>query len=350
MRLPPKWVRRLVIDPAIVLGVGLALVSLPVWILISLLVSRYVPGNWRMLRVAWFLFLYLGVEASALIAEFLFWVGSGFGWKIRSPFFQRAHYWLFAWMLRVVVRSAKITFRLTILLEGPRAATVGDPGRGPVLLLCRHAGPGDSMLLMDALVNRYRRKPRVVLKEFLQWDPAVDVMLNRLPAAFVPVGRKGGEALIGAIGELAASMGSDDAFIIFPEGANYSEGRRARAIRKLREIGRADLAERAERLRRTLPPRSGGVQAALDAAPSGTDVFFVGHAGLETFITPGDIWRGMPMDTTVAARIWHVRAEDVPPPDRQEEWLYDMWAEIDEWITANLSDTGVVVFDDPEAY
>ena len=350
MRLPPKWLRRLLIDPAIVIGVGLALVSLPVWILISLLVSRFVPGNWRILRVAWFLFLYLGVEALALLGEFLLWIGSGFGWKIRSPFFQTAHYWLFGWMLRVVVRSAKVTFRLTILLEGPRAAAVGDPGRGPVVLLCRHAGPGDSMLLMDALVNRYRRHPRVVLKDFLQWDPAVDVMLNRLPAAFVPGGRKGGEALIEAIEELAASMGRDDAFVIFPEGANYSEGRRARAIQKLREIGRADLAERAESLRTTLPPRSGGVQAALDAAPPGTDVCFVGHAGLETFITPGDIWRGMPMDTTVAVRIWHVRAEDLPLPDKREEWLYDMWAEIDEWITSNLSDTGEVVFDDPEVY
>ena len=350
MRLPPKWVRRLVIDPAMVVGVGLALISLPVWLLISFLVSRYVPGNWRIIRVAWFLFLYLGVEAAALVGQFLLWVGSGLGWKQRSPLFQRAHYWLFGWMLRVVVRSAKLTFRLTILLEGPRATAVGEPGRRPGLLLCRHAGPGDSMLLMDALVNGYRRQPRVVLKEFLQWDPALDVMLNRLPAAFVPGGRKGGESLITAIGELSGSMGPDDTFLIFPEGANYSEGRRVRAIQKLKEIGRADLVERAERLRMTLPPRSTGVQAALRSAPPGTDVFFVGHAGLETFITPGDIWRGMPMDTTVAARIWHVRAEDIPSPEKQEEWLYDMWAEIDQWITANLSDTGVVVFDDPEAY
>ena len=350
MRLPPKWVRRLIIDPAMVFGVGLALISLPIWLLISFFVSRYVPGNWRVLRVAWFLFLYLGVEAGALVGQFLLWVGSGFGWKQHSPFFRRAHYRLFGWMLRVVVRSAKLTFKLTILLEGPRATAMGEPGRRPSLLLCRHAGPGDSMMIMDALVNGYRRQPRVVLKEFLQWDPALDVMLNRLPAAFVPGGRKGGESLSDAIGELAASMGPDDSFIIFPEGANYSEGRRARAIEKLREIGRSDLALRAESLRMTLPPRSTGVQAALRASPPGTDVFFVGHAGLEMFITPSDIWRGMPMDTTVAARIWHVRAEDIPPPERQEEWLYEMWADIDEWITANLSDTGVVVFDDPEAY
>ncbi len=350
MRLPPKWVRRLIIDPLIVLGVGLALISLPIWILIALFVSRFVPGNFRILRIAWFLFLYLVVEALALVGLFLLWIGSGFGWRIRTPSFRKAHYRLFGWMLRVVIRSAKVTFRLIILLEGPRATTAEEEGRRSALVLSRHAGPGDSMLLMDALVNGYQREPRIVLKEFLQWDPAVDVMLNRLPTAFVPVGRKGGEPLIEAIRELAGSMGSNDAFVIFPEGANYTEGRRARAIQKLREIGRPDLAARAEGLHMTLPPRAKGVVTALAAAPPGSDVFFVGHAGLETFITPGDIWRGMPMDTTVAARIWHVRAEDVPPPERLEEWLYDIWAEIDEWITANLSETGELVFDDPEAY
>ena len=99
--------------------------------------------------------------------------------------------------------------------------------------------------------------------------PAVDVILNRLPAAFVPVGRKGGEELIDAISSLARSMDNDDAFVIFPEGANYTDGRRARAIQKLREIGRPDLAERAEDLKQTLPPRSLGVITALGRGAAG---------------------------------------------------------------------------------
>jgi 1-acyl-sn-glycerol-3-phosphate acyltransferase len=205
--------------------------------------------------------------------------------------------------------------------------------------MSRHAGPGDSFLLINGLVNGFQRDPRIVLKEFLQWDPAVDVILNRLPTAFVPVGRKGGDALLEAIAGLARTMDRDDAFVIFPEGANYTAGRRARAIQKLREIGRPDLAERAESLQRTLPPRTAGVMTALEAAPRPSDVFFIGHAGLEAFMTAADIWRGMPMDTTVSVRFWHVRAEDIPPPEEQEAWLYDMWAEIDLWITESLEKT-----------
>ena len=150
-----------------------------------------------------------------------------------------------------------------------RPTTAVDGVTRSILVLSRHAGPGDSFLLMDGLVNGYGRDPRIVLKEFLQWDPAVDVILNRLPAAFVPVGRKGGEELIDAISSLARSMDNDDAFVIFPEGANYTDGRRARAIQKLREIGRPDLAERAEDLKQTLPPRSLGVITALGRGAAG---------------------------------------------------------------------------------
>ena len=339
MRLPPKWLRRLVIDPAVVLGLALALISLPLWALGGLLVSRLVPGRWRVLRIAWFLFLYLVVEAVALVVLFGLWLVSGLGWKLRSMRFRRTHYRLLGWMLRMIVGSAKRAFALSVDLQNPPGQTVGQADRRPALIFSRHAGPGDSILLMDLLVNGYRREPRIVLKDFLQWDPAVDVVLNRLPTAFEPAGRKGGERLIGAIGELAGSMGQDDAFVIFPEGANFTPGRQIRAIRKLRSIGRPDLAERAESLQHTLPPRTTGVQTALASAPENADVFFIGHAGLEAFESAGDIWRGMPMDTVVAARTWLVAADDIPPSERQEAWLYDTWAEIDQWIVATLTET-----------
>ena len=51
--------------------------------------------------------------------------------------------------------------------------------------MCRHAGPGDSFVLVHALVNWFDREPRIVLKDMLQWDPAVDVLLNRLPNRFI---------------------------------------------------------------------------------------------------------------------------------------------------------------------
>lgn len=351
MRPPAKPIRRLVLGPGLVVGMLLATITLPFVVIVAAFISRYVPGKWRPLRIVWFLFLYLLVDAAALTMLFSLWLLSGFGLRLSSPVFVEAHYTLFAWMLRRVVASAKFTFRLSIIREGsPPRTSGGQREQRPIMVLSRHAGPGDSMLLMDALANGFRRRPRIVMKDFLQWDPAVDVMLNRLPSAFVPTGPGAPkEAVIDAIRNIAETMEGRDAFVIFPEGANYTERRSKRSIEKLREMGRPDLAERAGELENTLPPRTKGVMAALAAAPSNTDIFLVGHAGLETFVTPGDIWRGIPTDTNVAARVWHVPADKIPPPDQLEEWLFDTWSEIDSWITERLGDTEEP-FDDPHAY
>lgn len=346
MRPLPRPVRRAVVAPGVVIGVLLTTFSLPLVIPIAAFVSRYVPGRWRILRIIWFLFLYLVVEVAALTMMFALWIISGFGLRLRSPAFIEAHYRLMAWMLRRIVASAKFTFKLSIIREGELPTVTGER---PIMVFSRHAGPGDSILLMDALANGVSRRPRIVMKEFLQWDPMIDVMINRLPSAFVPSGGRGREALIETIAHMSATMKGRDAFVIFPEGANYTAKRAKRSIEKLREIGRPDLAERAAELKNTLPPRSKGVQTALASAPPGTDVFFVGHAGLETFVTPGDIWRGIPTDTNVAARVWHVPAESIPATDDQEDWLFDMWEEIDSWITERLADTEEP-FDDPDAY
>ncbi|MCH8971913.1 MAG: 1-acyl-sn-glycerol-3-phosphate acyltransferase [Acidobacteria bacterium] len=349
MRPPSRWVRRLLIDPGFVLGMGVVALSLPVILVVVAFLSRYVPGKWRPLRIIWFLFLYLVVDVVAVVGLFLLWIVSGFGWRIRSPGFQKAHYRLFGWMLRRVVASAKFTFKVKTVPEGEIPRTFGEGRSRPILILSRHAGPGDSLLVMDGLYNRFGRQPRIVLKEFLQWDPAIDIMLNRLPSAFVPATGKAGNPVIEAIEAMTASMDVNDAFVIFPEGGNYTIKRHLRAIQKLREIGRPDLAERAESLKNTLPPKPKGVMTALAAAPGKTDVFFIGHSGLETLVSFGDIWRGMPMGTQVAIKAWYFPAERIPPPEEQETWLYDIWGEIDSWITEKLSDTAEP-FDDHDEY
>lgn len=346
---PPRWVRRLIIDPLYVVAIVVALISLPFVAIVVAFLSRYVPGKWRPLRIVWFLFLYLAVDVAAVVAMFALWIGSGFGWKLRSPSFVTAHYFVFGWVLRRVVASAKFTFKIDVQRDGDLPRTVGETRSRPVLILSRHAGPGDSFLLMDGLYNQFGRRPRIVLKDLLQWDPAVDIMLNRLPSAFVPARKGAGDPVVEAIADMTENMGVDDAFVIFPEGGNYTIKRHVRSIQKLYEIGRPDLAERAEDLRNTLPPKPKGVMTALASAPEKTDVFFVGHSGLEAFVTFGDIWRGMPMDTKMVTKSWYFPAENIPPPDRQEAWLYDMWAEIDSWISEKLDDTHEP-FDDPTEY
>jgi 1-acyl-sn-glycerol-3-phosphate acyltransferase len=311
-----------------VVGAVALLVAMPLWVIVAAFVSRFVPGRWRILRVAWFLFVYVWWEAIALVALFGTWIASGFGRRLRSATWQRRHYAFAAWWLARVMGSARTTFRLRI-----DRATEHQVERSPnpILVFSRHAGPGDSFLLVDGLLNGARRRPRIVLKDTLQFDPTVDVLLNRLPARFVPSRGRGGELVVGSIAELAAGMDADDALVLFPEGGNFTPGRHERAIARLAEVGRPDLSERAGRMRNLLPPKPLGALTAIAAAPH-ADVVFVGHVGLEQLSTLRDLWRGIPLDASVRTRLWRIAAGEIPPPAEREAWLYDQWELIDDWI------------------
>src|SRR6185369_13393533 len=147
---------------------------------------------------------------------------------------------------------AVTVFRLRVEIEEPELTAAEQAARltRPVIVLSRHAGPGDSFLLIHQLLSRYQRRPRIVMKAALQFDPSIDVVINRLPHAFVrprraaaaeadelprprppattlvEVGPTDGEAprggltdtvVIEEIRRLAAGLGPTGALVIFPE-------------------------------------------------------------------------------------------------------------------------------------
>jgi 1-acyl-sn-glycerol-3-phosphate acyltransferase len=204
-----------------------------------------------------------------------------------------------------------------------------------VIVLSRHAGPGDSFLLVHDLLRRYRRRPRIVMKATLQFDPGVDVMANRLPNAFVKATRGADNLVIREIERLASGLGPNGALVIFPEGGNFTPRRRVRAIRLLEERRLHEEAAKARELEYLLPPKPGGALAAIAAAPT-ADVIFVAHTGLDQLMTVGDIWRALPMEQVVKARWWRVPAAEVPAErEAQVRWLYAWWERIDTWIGEN---------------
>lgn len=340
--LPPALARRLLLGPAVIVLTALLVTSLPVLLLVGAALSTVLPGRWRPLRLLWMVLLYLMLESLALVVLFALWVGSGFGWRIRSPQFQRAHYVLVQWFLQVLFWECRRVLRVRVDVEGPPPTSYD--GR-PLLILSRHAGPGDSFLVVHALLNWYAREPRIVLKDTLQWDPAIDVVLNRLPNRFIrpdPGGPAGaGRDVERQIGELSRDLDDNDAFVIFPEGGNFTEHRRKRAIQRLRRKGMIDEAERAAQLRHVMAPRPGGVLAALTQARD-ADVVFVAHTGIEHMTTVLDVWRELPMDREIRMRWWIVPAAEVPSGEPERiDWLFDWWGLIDEWIDSQRAEAGV---------
>ncbi len=321
--------RRVVVAPAIIALTVLLLTTIPIWLLVAALLSPVVPGRLRPLRLLWLAMMHLVLESIILVELFGLWIASGFGYFLRRPWFERVHYDIAQTYLRIFFREAQRVLRLKIVTRGP--APDAHPGE-PLLVCCRHAGPGDSFILMYALMHWYDREPRVVLKDTLAWDPAIDVILNRVPSRFISPNPKAGDDLETQIGELATNLDSNDAFVIFPEGGNFTPRRRQRSIEKLRRLGLEAMARRAENMRNVLAPRPGGVLAALDAAPD-ADIILVAHTGLDHMLTISDVWRELPMDKQIIMRWWRVPREEIPHGRGERiDWLFSRWEEIDRWI------------------
>jgi 1-acyl-sn-glycerol-3-phosphate acyltransferase len=331
--LPPRWLRRILLVPLVPLLTALIVVGVPGLVVLAVLVSPWLPlpGRLRGLRLLALLLAWLLLESAVLAACFGLWLASGFGLRLRSEEFTDAHYTLIGWFLSGFLWVAGRAFPLTFDVREPPEDS-GRTGR-PVLVLSRHAGPGDSFLVVHRLLTVYHRRPRVVMKSMLQLDPVIDVLGNRIPTAFVTPRPGVDLVILERIRELAKGLEPDGALLIFPEGGNFTPRRRLRAIRKLRGLGLAEQAAIAEGMANLIAPRSAGVLAALEAAPT-ADVVFVAHTGLDELRTVGDVWRRLPTGQPVAARWWRVQAEDIPAGERERvAWLYQWWAELDGWIS-----------------
>jgi 1-acyl-sn-glycerol-3-phosphate acyltransferase len=373
--LPPTPIRRLLLVPlVIVIAVALAALTPPVALLtvaFNLIRRRGRSGRVRrarLLRVIWLGLVWSAGETAALTVSLCLWIVSGFGGRLDTEPYQARHYAVMTWFLDLVYRTASRACGLDVTVAGsnavdqsvdqssvakqPSAAQFDVTGQPdltgtddrPLIVLSRHAGPGDSLLLIHYLLSVCERRPRVVMKATLQLDPSVDILANRLPNAFL---RRAAKAPAMArvttarqhteqIRRLAAGMGRRSALVIFPEGGNWTPLRWRRGIDRLRRSGRGDLAERAAAMPNLLPPHASGALAAITACPA-ADVIFVGHTGLDRLVSVRDVWRSLHADMRISARWWRVPAASVPRAgsrDAQVSWLYDWWERIDAWITA----------------
>jgi 1-acyl-sn-glycerol-3-phosphate acyltransferase len=331
--LPPPIIRRLVFTPLLFALTLVVVVTFPVVYPLAALASLTAGGRYRAVRLLWFTLAWGTLESRAVLACLGPWLSSGLRGRVRTEPYWDRHYEIIRRYASGLYRAAERHLGLRIEIEEAWPAT-DDPSGGParpVIVLSRHAGPGDALLLVHHLLSDYGRRPRVVMKALLQLDPCIDIAANRLPNVFV---HAAGEGMTEEIERLAGGLGPADAMVIFPEGGNFTPDRRRRAIRRLVRLRRHREALRAGRMRNVMPPRPGGTLAAIDAAP-GADVIFVAHSGLEDLSSVRDIWRHLPLRHVVQAHWWRVPAEEIPTErEAQIEWLYAQWERVDAWIGA----------------
>lgn len=324
---PPRLVRRAVIDPlwpVLVLG---CTVLFSVVLAIALVMAP-LSRRRRVLRLTVLAICYLWIDLALVAGCWALWLRQPSPWRDEDRWRQR-HAALLGWALRLLLRMAGRFLQYEVQ---PVEAVI-PPGDVPLIVFARHAGPGDSFSLVQLLVSGYRRRPKVVLKRALQWDPGLDLVLTRLACYFLPSPSGAGEDRTAAVAALARDLTADEALLIFPEGGNWTPRRHRRAVLRLIRAGQFRRARRARELSNVLPPRPGGALACLAACPE-ADVLVIAHCGLDTLVSPSDIWQAIPLGgRPMRIAPWLYPAAEVPrDEDAALRWLEEQWTKIDEWV------------------
>jgi 1-acyl-sn-glycerol-3-phosphate acyltransferase len=314
--------RRAVVLPIVLAVEALILATAPILLAVAAVVS--IPISRRApLRATAAVVCYAAIELSALAESTRARDASAYD-EIVARFVRRLE----------TIAARVLGTRL--VLSSDSADLTGRPPDRPLVVLSRHAGPGDSLLVLGLLSTRWQLRPRVVLRSALRLEPTVDLVLARLPTCFVR--RRRPEQARTGVARVAAGLRAGDALLIFPEGGNFSTERRRNRIVRLRRRREYAAARRARRMRHVVAPHPGGVLAALDAAPT-ADVVVLAHEGLAPPGADRRPWWSLPLDRDVAAFAWHIARRDVPDTDEaREKWLYEQWERVDRWVRAAEAD------------
>ena len=329
--MPPAALRRPVTVAVWLLACTAGLALSPLLLGLGVL-TQALTGRRQPLIVARLTLAYFGHELGALLMCGALWVAAGAGRLVGTGRVQLLHWRLLGWFIGGLAAAGRTALEIDVDTELSADADRALEADRPVIVLSTHAGPGDTIFLIDQLISRFRRRPSVVFKQTIAIDPCVDILSHRIPQAIIdPADREGAKAKIERV---VAQLGPRGALLLFPEGGNFTDQRRRSALDRLRRKGRGRSAARAEGMPNVLRPQPSGALAALDAR-DGADVVFVAHTGLGLAAYPGQFWRDMPVGRTLRLRMWLEPSAQVPATgDEQVAWLYDWWKRIDDWIDA----------------
>jgi 1-acyl-sn-glycerol-3-phosphate acyltransferase len=222
---------------------------------------------------------------------------------------------------------ARRTLNIDVLLDEGSPTPEQIPRTEPTIVLARHCGPGDTLLIAWLLNVHYGLQLRIVVKALLRCEPVLDFAGDLGCLCFLHHRSKRARK---QIRDLTAGLTGGQALLLFPEGGNFTWARWRAAIIRLRSSGRLREARRAWRQSHTLPPRTGGTAAALAGARS-ADVLVLTHTGFQPDGRARAWWR-LPMNRRLLVRTVLVPAAELPPPDQLGPWLDRTWSLVDTWV------------------
>jgi 1-acyl-sn-glycerol-3-phosphate acyltransferase len=327
-----RWGRRAISLPAIYVGLVLAVLGLPLWLALAALADLATGGarrRWPKLRSVWLVLGYLGWTCFGVTA----WAGLELvSFRLPRERYLRRLFRLQQIWARGLFDMARRSLSLSVHVEEGFV-----PDEQPILLFVRHASLVDVLLPAVFVSGPHDVLLRSVMKREVLFDPAIDLVGQRLENAFVSRGKGSADREEQAIRALASGLGLREGVIVFPEGTRFSDAKRADALARIRDSGDTARLARAEKLEHVLPPRSRGPLAVLDAA-RGADVIFLAHRGFDGAAGLVDVLRGTLIGRAIELKTWRVPRADVPA-EREAclAWLDAEWARVDAWIASRIA-------------
>lgn len=321
-----RWGRRALMIPTYFLATiifwTLTPLVLPVFFVLDL-VGRRRFGLTRCLLMT---DIYVLVESLGVIASFWVWLISA-GWRREpSEAYTRRNLRIECWWGGTLFSFGKRLFRLKVDIVGQE-----DASRGPMILLLTHSSAVDNIYPIVFVAIPFGLNMRWVMNRWLRRDPCIDIVGSRLQMVFVNATRALGGGQATRVRTMASGIGEDGGVVIYPEGALFSPAKRQRIIDRS-EQSDTEPAVLAQRLKHTLPPRSGGFVAALAGAKD-ADVVICSHTGLEDSGGYRALTTGALVGQELRIRFQRFERSAIPDhPEGQAAWLEQAWEEMDQWI------------------
>ncbi len=308
---------------AVLLALPLWLVTIPIWVPVTLIVDA-ASRLWRLptLRLGIFAGVYLVHSWIGLAAAGWLWLTGRFGRRLDLSAHRRVQAWWASSLLTWAGRLLGVRFHF----DDPRTLPSET-----FVMLSRHASMIDAVIPATLVTGDLDRYIHYVLKRELRWEPTLDLFGTRLGNHFVARGDDTGNEQA-EIHAMAVRAQASSALVIFPEGTYATPRSRQRVLESLRRRADLEVVARAEALQALLPPKPAGTLALLRGRPE-ADVVVVGHVGLEGVAELRGLRQRLPLDEPVRIRWWTHRREHLPIDDEAlVEWLGERWLELDRWV------------------
>lgn len=324
-----RLARRLIITPVALIAAAIAIATSPLLVAgaaIADLVAR--RRRWPRLRLVILIIGALVIETIGLIGSFVLWVITGFGLLGTRRWRWHRHRAFMGWYTRAMLG-------LIVRVLGTRIVwkDTGDLAGGPIVLLARHTSFFDALIPATVLSQRAGLLSHHVVTHGLRYAPCIDIVGHRFPNRFIKRIPSAGSNELGPIEAVGAQLDERSGAIIFPEGTFRNVQNFERATRRIRRRD-PETADRAERLRHVLPPRSSGTFALLSGAPD-ADVLICANTGFESFGSIRAIVEDPYTDRPIVIETWRISRSDIPADaDAFNRWLFDQFVAIDAWVSA----------------